>query len=118
MKTSSSSSAAGPAPTTSSPSFREMASKSSRFSGQSGVTRLTTPFRVPRASTAPSGTRATRDSPRCRVRKSFTLTPAARFGVGEASGRAGMSTTCTRWMRPEEVRAPISPRAVVGTTER
>ena len=87
------------------------------FSGYSGFTRLITPFAVASASTSFNGTSPTSFSPFARATTSVALTPVVNTGVPEESSNTTKSMTDRRTMRPVEVTAPISPRAVVGTIE-
>ena len=118
-KTSSSSSAAGAAPISVSPSLSAMSSKSGFAGNALGTTRLTMPARVPSA-TGRSLERSTSASTfslrSAMARYSPIFTPAA--SCTELVGIAGSSNGLNRISRPLEVTAPISLRLEVSTRER
>ena len=121
MKQSSSSPvASSTAPMTSSPSLRPMTSHSSRLS-TSGLTRLTTPSRVPSARPGPSvrsEVSASARSPASRATSSLSGTPPATWGSLAVEGSsAPMSMTGSRTSRPRLVSRPTSPRLEVRTAE-
>ena len=108
------------APTTSSPSLSPITSHSS-LPSTSGLTRFTTPCLVPSARPGPSlRSAAQRRGPARPAGASAPGRTAARPGGSGGSptpaARAGRGR-CRRTTRPREVRAPISPRAVVRTAE-
>ena len=103
------------APTTSSPSLSAMTSQVDPF-GASGVTRLTTPWAVPRARPGESGESEVRVRTRSsapRSRYAPTGAPPESEGASFVGGSVGSSRAPTRATRPALVTMPTSPRAVV-----
>ena len=105
------------APTTSSPSLSPMTSHSS-LPMTSGLTRLTMPSRVPRASPGPSVASVQSASARSPGSSESDLADrVATLEVGVVGRRrqvaADRSSTSSLTSRPREVSSPISPRAVV-----
>ena len=106
----------GTAPTTRSPGRSAISSKSSRFCGYSGSTRLTTPSAVPSATPAEStGHSPATVSPGSSAANSPTAVPPASDAAPALGGNPGSSSTFTLTSRPADVTTPIVPRAVVRT---